>query len=172
MVTDHHRTTFFVFAGALVAPSCPLGAEFLQHLQFDWEYKLGRVNVADPLSRRLPCFVRHGPFWQFRQGCIASRRARRWRLRVRLPSRLTSLRSPCIRLAMVPCGHRTISHCSVSCLFTYCTVSCLFTYCIFSSSGTFGHVTARHTGTISTPFKVRCLLATSLWRHWHPFKGK
>ena len=50
VVTDHSPNTFFA-TKALLSPRQTRWAERLSRFQFIWEYRPGRVNVADPLSR-------------------------------------------------------------------------------------------------------------------------
>ena len=50
VVTDHSPNTFFA-TRALLSPRQTRWAERLSRFQFMWEYRPGRVNVADPLSR-------------------------------------------------------------------------------------------------------------------------
>ena len=50
VVTDHNPNTFFA-TKALLSPRQTRWAERLSRFQFCWEYRPGRVNVADPLSR-------------------------------------------------------------------------------------------------------------------------
>ena len=51
VVTDHSPNTFFA-TKALLSPRQARWAERLSRFQFFWEYRPGRINVADPLSRR------------------------------------------------------------------------------------------------------------------------
>ena len=56
VVTDHSPNTFFQIADKKVlSPRQTRWAERLSRFQFTWEYRPGRVNVADPLSRH-PAF--------------------------------------------------------------------------------------------------------------------
>ena len=50
VVTDHHPNTFFSSQIHLSRRQARW-SEFLQQFDFDWQYRPGRVNVADPLSR-------------------------------------------------------------------------------------------------------------------------
>ena len=50
VVTDHSPNTFFA-TKALLSPRQTRWAERLSRFQFCWEYRPGRINVADPLSR-------------------------------------------------------------------------------------------------------------------------
>ena len=50
VVTDHSPNTFFA-SKAVLSPRQTRWAERLSRFQFTWEYRPGRVNVADPLSR-------------------------------------------------------------------------------------------------------------------------
>ena len=54
VVTDHSPNTFFADKKVL-PPRQTRWAERLSRFQFTWEYRLARVNVADPLSRH-PAF--------------------------------------------------------------------------------------------------------------------
>ena len=53
VVTDHCPNTFFNTQANLSRRQARW-AEFLQRFNFSWEYRPGRTNVADPLSRN-PC---------------------------------------------------------------------------------------------------------------------
>ena len=55
VVTDHSPNTFFA-SKAVLSPRQTRWAERLSRFQFTWEYRPGRVNVADPLSRH-PSFT-------------------------------------------------------------------------------------------------------------------
>ena len=55
VVTDHSPNTFFA-SKAVLSPRQIRWAERLSRFQFTWEYRPGRVNVADPLSRH-PSFT-------------------------------------------------------------------------------------------------------------------
>ena len=55
VVTDHSPNTFFA-TKSLLSPRQARWAERLSRFQFTWEYRPGRINVADPLSRH-PAFV-------------------------------------------------------------------------------------------------------------------
>ncbi len=55
VVTDHSPNTFFD-TKKLLSPRQARWAERLPRFQFTWEYRPGRVNVADPLSRH-PTFA-------------------------------------------------------------------------------------------------------------------
>ena len=57
VVTDHSPNTFFT-TKTLLSPRRTRWAERLSRFQFSWEYRPGRINVADPLSRH-PTFVAH-----------------------------------------------------------------------------------------------------------------
>ena len=57
VVTDHSPNTFFA-TKSLLSPRQARWAERLSRFQFTWEYRPGRINVADPLSRH-PAFVAH-----------------------------------------------------------------------------------------------------------------
>lgn len=50
VVTDHHPNTFFNEQPLLSRRQARWSA-FLQQFDFSWEYRPGRINVADPLSR-------------------------------------------------------------------------------------------------------------------------
>lgn len=50
VVTDHHPNTFFSSQIHLSRRQARW-SEFLQQFDFDWQYRPGRTNVADPLSR-------------------------------------------------------------------------------------------------------------------------
>jgi hypothetical protein len=50
VVTDHHPNTFFSSQVHLSRRQARW-SEFLQRFDFDWRYRPGKVNVADPLSR-------------------------------------------------------------------------------------------------------------------------
>ena len=50
VVTDHSPNTFFG-TKAVLSPRQTRWSERLSRFQFTWEYRPGRVNVADPLSR-------------------------------------------------------------------------------------------------------------------------
>ncbi len=55
VVTDHSPNTFFD-TKKLLSPRQARWAERLSRFQFTWEYRPGRVNIADPLSRH-PTFT-------------------------------------------------------------------------------------------------------------------
>ena len=55
VVTDHSPNTFFA-TKTLLSPRQTRWAERLSRFQFTWEYRPGRLNVADPLSRH-PTFM-------------------------------------------------------------------------------------------------------------------
>ena len=55
VVTDHSPNTFFD-SKKLLSPRQARWAERLSCFQFTWEYRPGRVNVTDPLSRH-PTFL-------------------------------------------------------------------------------------------------------------------
>jgi len=55
VVTDHSPNTFFSTKSVL-SPRQTRWSERLSRFQFTWEYRPGRVNVADPLSRH-PSFT-------------------------------------------------------------------------------------------------------------------
>ena len=55
VVTDHSPNTFFS-SKAVLSPRQTRWSERLSRFQFTWEYRPGRVNVADPLSRH-PSFT-------------------------------------------------------------------------------------------------------------------
>ena len=55
VVTDHSPNTYFA-TKALLGPQQTRWAERLSRFQFTWQYRPGRTNVADPLSRH-PSFV-------------------------------------------------------------------------------------------------------------------
>lgn len=51
VVTDHNPLTWFATQPTL-SPRQARWEEFLSRFDFTWEYRPGRINVADPLSRR------------------------------------------------------------------------------------------------------------------------
>jgi hypothetical protein len=58
VVTDHCPLTFFKMQPLLTKRQARW-SEFLEEFKYKWEYRLGRTNVADPLSRN-PTFVLGG----------------------------------------------------------------------------------------------------------------
>ncbi len=60
VVTDHSPNTFFA-TQTLMSPRQARWAEKLSRFSFMWEYRPGRVNVADPLSRH-PTFTANSIF--------------------------------------------------------------------------------------------------------------
>ena len=50
VVTDHHPNTFFD-TKPILNRRLARWAEFIQTFQFTWEFRAGRLNVADPVSR-------------------------------------------------------------------------------------------------------------------------